>query len=189
MIRGTGLAGLCGIPSERDLGNGLKLIRPMLEIERATILDYLSQISQGFREDESNEDESFTRNRIRRSLLPLLKRDFNPQVTVALRKLGRQAAETYAAIDAVAEDLLERVVEFTSPRECRLKWQPLTNTSHHLIREMFSQLWKRQKWARQGMNFDHWNELARICNEGGAIVLPGKIEARRDGRLLILRVQ
>ena len=77
LLRGTGLNGLRGLPQVRDLGSGVRLIRPLLQLRREEARLYLDEIGQEFREDASNVDLSFTRNRIRRLLLPLLREEFN----------------------------------------------------------------------------------------------------------------
>ena len=187
ILRGTGLAGLSGIPRTRQLDSGIRLLRPLLEVERATVLDFLDQIQQDFREDETNVHEAYTRNRIRRQLLPLLKDNYNPQISEALLRLGRQAREAQQALDDMAGDLLERTLESSSDQECRLKWPPFQDVPRHLIRETLSLLWRRVNWPRQKMGFDDWDELAGIVLDGGRVTLPARIDARREGRCLVLR--
>lgn len=187
ILRGTGLAGLRGIPRERELESGVCLLRPLLNIERSTVRDYLTQIGQGFREDESNLDETFTRNRIRRRLMPLLAENHNPQIRQALLRLGRQAGEAQSALDDLARRLLNRALESSSDAECRLKCQPFQDMPRHLVRETLSLLWKRLNWPRQKMGFEQWDKLAGIILEGGATTLPAEIDARREGRWLVLR--
>ena len=187
VLRGTGLAGLRGMPRARDLAPGIRLVRPLLDIERALVVDYLAHLGQDFREDATNSDEAYTRNRIRRQLLPSLARDYNPNVGEALRRLGQQAAEAQEAVDLLAEQLLDRIVDSAGPQECRLKWQPLASAPRQLVREALSLLWRRQNWPRQKMGFAHWDELATIALSGGAAALPGPIDARREGRWLVLR--
>jgi tRNA(Ile)-lysidine synthase len=79
LLRGSGAPGLVGIWPDRKIGS-LRVIRPMLEIRRREIADYLTDAHCAWREDESNLDKRFTRNRIRHELLPLLEREFNPSV-------------------------------------------------------------------------------------------------------------
>jgi tRNA(Ile)-lysidine synthase len=187
VLRGTGLAGLRGIPAQRALAPGILLIRPLLECGRTVVLDYLHSIGQEFREDETNCDETYTRNRIRKNLLPLLAAEYNPEVGAALRRLGRQAGQTQTVFEELAAELLERVLESSSRDECRLKWQPLTGTPRHLVREVLALLWRRQNWPRQGMGFDQWDILARIALDGGSATLPTRIDVRREGRCLVIR--
>jgi tRNA(Ile)-lysidine synthase len=186
ILRGTGLAGLIGIPRERRLESGIRLVRPLLEVERGVVLDYLAQLGQEFREDESNRDEAYTRNRLRHQLLPFLAEHYNPHIRESLRRLGEQATQAQSALEALAADLLERIVESSSADLCRLKWQPLTGVPRHLVREALSQLWRQQNWPRQKMGFEQWDALAEIGLSGGAGTFPGKIDVRREGRWLVL---
>ena len=97
LIRGCGLNGLTGIPERRG-----DIVRPLLEVSRAEIEAYLKRYNAPHVEDETNTDLSYTRNRVRHQLLPLLE-ELNPQaaahIAAAARRLredeeelGRQAA-------------------------------------------------------------------------------------------------
>ncbi|HTI49473.1 MAG TPA: tRNA lysidine(34) synthetase TilS, partial [Planctomycetaceae bacterium] len=183
ILRGTGLAGLSGMPETRVLEGKAQLVRPLLTLRRIDVLTWLQHLGQDFREDESNSDEAFTRNRLRRRLLPDLVRDFNPQLIDALCRLGQQAAETQSVVAACADELLDRALESATPNECRLKWQPLADRPRHLVREVLTRLWRRQGWPRQRMSFEQWDKLAGIVVEGGAGDFPQGVHARRTGRL------
>lgn len=187
ILRGTGLAGLRGIPPTRELDGGLLLVRPLLDVSRSEVLDYLATLRQDFRDDASNTDESFTRNRIRRRLIPELTAEYNPHLADALRKLGRQAREVHETITSLAADLLSEALDNRSPDECTLHWKVLLGHPRHIVREAFAQLWKQQHWPRQKMDFDHWDHLVETAWHGGAVTLPGNIDARNVGLLLVLR--
>lgn len=187
ILRGTGLGGLRGMPDERPLADSLRLVRPMLDVSRGDVLDYLGSLSQEFRIDESNFDEAYTRNRLRQSLLPQLERDYNPGLRAALCRLGRQAGQAQAAIEACAKEAIERALERAGPHECRLRWQPLAQQSRHLLREALAELWRRQQWPRQAMTFAHWDRLAELVVAGGAGDFPGGVHARRSDRLCIIQ--
>jgi tRNA(Ile)-lysidine synthase len=83
VLRGSGTGGLAGIPVAR----GPRFVRPLLEITRAEILEYLAVEGIACRSDSSNASALYLRNRVRHGLLPALKR-FNPGV---VRVLMRQA--------------------------------------------------------------------------------------------------
>ena len=72
LIRGSGLRGLRGIAESRELVPGIRLVRPMLTLSRDDVIAYLREIDQPWREDATNRDTRFTRNRIRHELLPML---------------------------------------------------------------------------------------------------------------------
>lgn len=87
ILRGTSITGLGGIPA-RGEWNGIPLARPLLSVSRADILDYLKGRDIEWREDASNTDPSYLRNRIRNDLLPQLRDTYNPNITSALNRLA-----------------------------------------------------------------------------------------------------
>lgn len=88
-LRGSGTAGLAGMRPVTPDG----FLRPLLEVTRAEVLDYLTAEGLTWREDASNLDLSFTRNRIRHVLLPDLVRDWNPALVETLAGMARVAAD------------------------------------------------------------------------------------------------
>ncbi len=84
LLRGSGLAGLSGVLPISEPG----VVRPLLELTRADIRDWLSNHSVAWREDETNHDTSYARNRLRHEILPLLADAFNPRVEEALANLA-----------------------------------------------------------------------------------------------------
>jgi len=71
LFRGHGVAGLAGIPAQRQLGRG-KLLRPMLTIKRLQLQRFANDQRLNWIEDESNFDQSFDRNYIRQTVLPVI---------------------------------------------------------------------------------------------------------------------
>lgn len=102
LIRGSGIAGLRGI---RPAIEG-KIIRPLIEAKRDEILLYLKEKGLEFRTDASNMDDAYDRNRVRKSLLPLVEAEFNPRIVDSL-------VRTASVFSLVAEYLDERVAEVT----------------------------------------------------------------------------
>lgn len=93
LIRGSGLRGLGGIHPrisiEDDDGEAHgEIVRPLLAFRRHELEPYLKEIGQPWREDATNTDESFTRNRVRKLLVPLLEKEFNPAVADNLSELA-----------------------------------------------------------------------------------------------------
>ena len=99
MLRGTSVDGIGGIPPVRALGKA-RVVRPLIACGREAILGYLASHSFAFREDSSNSDPRFLRNRIRHELLPLLRREFNPKVDDALVRLATLARDDMAIVAA-----------------------------------------------------------------------------------------
>lgn len=179
VLRGTSLAGLAGMRWHRRLAGGVTLVRPLLEVTRQDVLEFLRHHGQDFCADASNSDATFTRNRIRNELLPRLRAEFNPQIDDTLRRLGRQAAELHELVEALAVDLLRRAIRHRTPTVCRVDAATLADQPRPVVRELFVQLWRQQNWSRQKMGFDHWEQLVEIALTGGAVTLPGNIDARK----------
>ncbi|MGP0017280.1 MAG: tRNA lysidine(34) synthetase TilS [Candidatus Sulfotelmatobacter sp.] len=96
MIRGAGLRGLGGIHprilvEDDDGETSGEIVRPLLTTRRRELEQYLQDIGQPWREDSTNTDEHFTRNRVRKLVVPLLEREFNPAVAENLAELAEIA--------------------------------------------------------------------------------------------------
>lgn len=96
MLRGAwteGLGGIAPVVTVEGIGGGKgRIVRPLLEVTRAEIVAYLEARGQPWREDSTNQELVFTRNRVRHTLLPQL-REFQPRI-----------AEQFARMAAVARD-------------------------------------------------------------------------------------
>jgi len=93
-LRGAWTEGLAGISPKLESPEG-RILRPMLAATRAEVETYLLGLGQEWREDSSNRHLSFTRNRIRHELLPLLER-WNPRLRVHLAQMAALAHDEEA---------------------------------------------------------------------------------------------
>jgi len=235
ILRGTGLPGLAGMPQRRLLKgqgtgdgrqesgargqeaesgtgcsvHGTELSRPLLNVSRREVLEYLEQLGQPFVTDATNDHLHVTRNRLRHDLLPKLAGEYNPQVRDALLRLARQAGESQEIVDAAAEQLLDQALCQRTPHRCTLDTRPLSGQPRHLVRACFVRLWQQQRWPMQAMGYDHWDRLADLAIGGQtkekveshavrslphstrtktAVTLPGAVDARRRRALLIISI-
>ena len=96
MIRGAGLRGLGGIHprivvDDDDGEFAGEVVRPLLAVRRRELKQFLKDLGQSWRDDSTNADPRFTRNRIRKLVVPLLEQEFNPGVTQNLAELAEIA--------------------------------------------------------------------------------------------------
>lgn len=85
IIRGSGLSGLKGIePKRQD-----KYIKPLIEISRDEIEEYCKKNNLNPRHDKTNDENIYTRNKVRNILIPLLKEEFNPNIIDTINRLSR----------------------------------------------------------------------------------------------------
>lgn len=99
MVRGSGLRGLAGI--HPVLG---PVVRPLLEIRRSELREYLRERGRGWREDETNVDVSRLRARIRQRLLPSMETEFGAGVVDRLARLADLARNDEALLDEIVEE-------------------------------------------------------------------------------------
>jgi tRNA(Ile)-lysidine synthase len=96
LIRGTGIAGMMGIKPSND-----RIIRPLLFASRAEIIKYCHKYHIVFREDKSNSDTKYTRNKIRHLVIPVLK-EINPSIEMTLS----ETALRFAGINEIVSEYI-----------------------------------------------------------------------------------
>jgi tRNA(Ile)-lysidine synthase len=97
ILQGAGPRGLAGIPPVRD-----GYIRPLLDTRRSDIVAELRRAGLAWREDPTNRDPRFLRNRLRHDLLPRLAAAVEPEIVPALTRLAGRARELVEALAAAA---------------------------------------------------------------------------------------
>ena len=98
ILRGSGVSGLCGIKPYREG----KFIRPLIKCERSEIEKYCEEKQLNPKLDKSNNDNTYTRNRIRNELIPYIKKEFNPNIIETLDRLSELITDE--------ENYMEKVV-------------------------------------------------------------------------------
>ena len=83
LARGAGPEGLGGMPFVQSL-QGLRIIRPLLDLHRSEVVQWLEENEWAWCEDASNQDEQYLRNRVRHAALPLLENELNPNIRQAI---------------------------------------------------------------------------------------------------------
>lgn len=106
LLRGSGLRGLCGIPACRALG-GATVVRPMLQMTKAQILQYCKQQHLEYVTDSTNAEACCPRNRLRMEVLPVLN-ELWPTGAVSAARCARSLAEDEAYLVGEAERFLAR---------------------------------------------------------------------------------
>jgi tRNA(Ile)-lysidine synthase len=188
IVRGSGLAGWAGMAPQRPLSTaGLDLIRPLLDLRRADVLEALSAWAEPFRRDPSNEDRRFARNRLRHDVLPLLEAQFNPRLVEVLCRMGRQSREIHEYLGRQADDVLTRAECPRAGATLVLRADVLAKTDRVLVREAMRRLWQRENWPADDMTFEDWDMLARMPQSPDAYRdFPGLVHARRVRNVLQL---
>jgi len=183
ILRGTGLTGLGGIHPVAG-----PIIRPLLRIRRGELRVYLRAKEQKWREDATNRDTTRTRARIRRKLLPLLEKQFQPAIVEHLTILADLAREDEAFLRALearrAAGLVQRCGEGLRIEAIDLL-EPLTRAeeAQALSKRLVRHIVKSVKPRSGQLGAGHVNavlELARHGQNGTSLPLPGGVEVRKE---------
>lgn len=188
LLRGSGWRGLAGIPPRRPLAPGVDVIRPLLGLRRTEVLKFLAGLGQHYRQDSSNLERRFLRNRIRHELLPLLARDYNPAIVEVLRRLADQARELQQQEETAAAELLLRAELPRAGPVLVFRGDLLRTEPVRRVAEVFRLVWRREGWPMGEMGRRQWRRVAAVaCGEVTAVDLPGRVRARRRGTVVQLR--
>ena len=106
LIRGAGPDGLAGIRPRAGC-----VVRPLLHVSRAELRDYLAGRGQPFRDDETNRDTAFTRNRVRHELIPLLEARFSPSIANVLARTAEIVRADSEWMEAAADEVGPAVLD------------------------------------------------------------------------------
>jgi tRNA(Ile)-lysidine synthase len=199
LVRGTGPAGLAGIYPV--FGH---VVRPLLEVRRQELRDYLTSLAQDWREDDTNQDCARLRARIRHILLPQLEHDFGAAVVPHLNQLAALAREDEAFWAQLLEDLYRASVDRTStgdsiriadllqplalgPEETSQARgpEPSNTVAKRLVRRIFEGLKSDPRFgpARAGQltsrHVEQVLHLATECSSGHRVPLPADIVVER----------
>jgi tRNA(Ile)-lysidine synthase len=201
LLRGTGITGLGGIYPVAG-----PVVRPLLEVRRSELRAYLRAREQIWREDLTNRDTRRMRARLRKKLLPLLEKQFQPEIITHLVTLANLAREDEAFWDAIAEERVRVLAQKSDGRmQIAVKdlfkpWKEKNlNTENAetseslketraLSKRMVRQIVKEVKSRAGQFGARHVEavlELARSGQSGSALSLPGGVEVHRERETLV----
>ncbi|MCK9582394.1 MAG: tRNA lysidine(34) synthetase TilS [Endomicrobiales bacterium] len=165
LIRGTGLDGLAGIPIRRTFSN-MGLIRPLLSIERNEILSYLKNQKLKYRIDPSNKSIEFTRNKIRKAIIPVFE-SINPLFVEHAFKLSRIVEAQNIVLNSMAQSAKKRCLKVSKNGRIFLDLRRFLEYNKllklHIIKDLLS-------YGRTSNNIERTYRWFCSC-ENGTLVL------------------
>ncbi len=187
LARGTGPSGLAGVlPYTAE-----QIYRPLLALRREDLRNWLLSTGKGWREDSSNLDSTYRRNWIRKDLLPLLRRELNPEVDQSLANLAEIAFDESQWLEPLVAKKLD---ELARPEvdwvvlDCeRFRLEALA-----LRRRLLRALIERVKGDLLQIQFTHIEAILRLTEESegnGRIQVPGLDLMRSFGSMRVIRLQ
>jgi len=182
LARGTGLRGLCGM---RPV-NG-RILRPLLCVSRREIEAYLKERGQRFRTDSTNLSDAYTRNRIRRQILPAMEEGLNMQARVHIAEAGERLLRAQEYLEKLAEEKARRISDVWEG-EIRISAEGFL-AEERVMQEAMLRIWmERLGGGLKDVGAVHLEELLHLAEKqsGKRLTLPGGRTARRTGGYLVL---
>lgn len=185
IIRGSGLSGLCGIPPTRKTGECL-IIRPLIEISRVRIEDYLKKSRIMVRVDSSNKDNRYFRNRVRNKLIPLLEKEYNPNIKEILVNFAENISGDYELLNKIAQRHF-RIVSKREEGKVSLDLKKFSGFKRATQRMVVREAIKALKGDLKRIDYRHWKELEDLINKrrgNTRVDLPDDVSAiKKKGEL------
>lgn len=172
IIRGTGTAGLKGIEPKRD-----KIyIRPLIETSRIEIEKYCEEKELHPRWDKTNENNTYTRNRIRNVLLPLLEKEFNPNILEAIQKLSEISMEEQNYFQKIVHTTYKEIVLEENQKEIVLDLKKFNQQDLVIKRKLILYTINRLMGSTKNIEKIHVEDMITLCerNIGNKYLTPNK---------------
>jgi tRNA(Ile)-lysidine synthase len=196
LLRGSAAEGLSGTPSVRNIkdGSAVKLVRPLVSwARRSDTEDYCRVLGVEFRVDEMNDDETFSRVKIRKQLLPLME-SFNNRIVEALSRTASLLGEDATVLSDQAGQLLKLALGDATNKqpniiETRLRAlnvKVLLQAPAALRRRALRQWLGEARGNLQRLEMSHLLAVEKLLtSRGGKVVeLPGSFRVTRNGQFL-----
>ncbi len=194
IARGTGLRGLAGMSPRRETtpGSNIWLVRPLLNLRRSDLQEYLDHRNITHVDDASNDDtDATTRNRIRHQVLPSIEAMINPKVTSALVRLATQARRANEFLRDSAEDALNRLAMDQTNRDVSISAKRFSKLPRAVQTEVVLLILNQLGTSMQKIGFERIEAAADAVIARGRrrkIELPGGIRIERVGPRLQFHV-
>jgi tRNA(Ile)-lysidine synthase len=190
ILRGTGIAGLAGIHPVAE-----HVVRPLLTFRREELRKFLRARKQSWREDATNRDTTRVRARMRKKLLPLLAKEFNPAVIEHVAGLAARAREQAALVEQLSQKLFEQLVTLDG-KAARIGTAELLNPLKFAEAEgcevlrgkLILDIVERVKQRRGQISSQHIAAIVRLAKQGQPgkrLQLPGGVDVLREKDALI----
>jgi tRNA(Ile)-lysidine synthase len=195
LCRGTGLAGVCTPAVYRSLDDETTLVRPMVHCFREQVIEYLTLLTQPFRQDSSNENQSYRRNFLRHSVLPLLRQAYGESVDQRLLSYSQLAEQSlqvqldlagqyWANTRELEQDKINQGwLPRRSSHEIRLPSAELLPSQWPIVLLALQQAWQASGWKQQSLTRRHWH---RLRQQWEVLQVPAKLRPRKPRSLFQL---
>jgi tRNA(Ile)-lysidine synthase len=161
LFRGTGLDGLTGIDYKRDD----YIIRPILDLTRKEIERYCEEEALETRQDHTNLERVYSRNRIRLDIIPYIKEHFNNKIEKALWRTSKLLTEDQMLIDQVVNRYMEHHVSLKKGKYI-INIEAFNNEMKALKSRVIREIFYRLKGDLEGVSFKNIESILKLIEKG-----------------------
>mgnify|MGYP004649601495 FL=1 len=172
LMRGSGLSGLSGI---KPYSNG-KYIRPLINCSREEIENYCKEQNLDPKFDKTNEDNDYTRNRIRNELIPYIEKNFNPNIIETVNRLSQVIDETESYMEKQTKITFCEILELKEENQIALNLKKFNHQEKIIKSRLILQAVKELFGTTKGIEKIHIEDIIKLCgnNIGGKFLTPNK---------------
>ncbi|HZJ83241.1 MAG TPA: tRNA lysidine(34) synthetase TilS, partial [Clostridia bacterium] len=186
IIRGTGLAGLSGMKPLRDN----LIIRPLLDVSRMEIEEYCHDNGFTYRDDHTNDEITYTRNRIRHLVIPMIEKDFNPNFSNTLVRMGDILRDEEEFIAEHSQYVFKKIAK-VEHNQVKLELDALCSCPRALMARIIRNGLQSLKGNLVGLEYVHLDNIMDLLlnsQVGSTLDLPSGIRATKDYSYLVLSI-
>ena len=172
LMRGSGISGLTGIKPYREG----KYIRPLIKCNRDEIEEYCNREKLNPKYDKSNNDNTYTRNRIRNELIPYLKKEFNPNIVETIDRLSDLILSEENYMQELTEKTYKEILDSQNDNEIILNLKKFNLLNNIIKSRIILYTIKRLFNTSQGIEKIHIDDIIKLCgnNIGNKFTMPNK---------------
>ena len=185
LLRGSGPLGLSGISPVR----ANKIIRPLIELRRSEIMNYVAVKKLNYVTDSSNRDLKFHRNKIRARLIPQIESSYNPKLIDSLNRLTAIVGAEEGWIEDLIQPIYEKAIVYRKKNRLGLSIADLNQQPVAVRRRLIRKAILAVKANLKRVTFAHVESTWQLAQTGppyGFLDLPDRIGVRRDGNVLMV---
>lgn len=189
IIRGAGTRGMGAMPKIRKSGS-VFIVRPLISVRKEDVASYVSENGLEYKEDASNLDTGYLRNKIRQELLPLLESSYSEGIVEVLCRTAELAREESSALDELGRKaFLDALILGQRGRSVSLKLDALKGISEAARSRALRMAYQYVRGTASDLYATNITDLTSLASPGGRMKrldLPGGIKALKTGRELSL---
>lgn len=172
MLRGSGISGLTGIKPYREG----KYIRPLIKCSRDEIEEYCAKEKLNPKYDKTNNDNTYTRNRIRNELIPYIKKEFNPNIIETIDRLSELILDEENYMQEITVENYNLILENENKDEIVLNLKKFNLLKDIIKSRIILYTVKRLFETSKGIEKIHIDDIIKLCgnNIGNKYTMPNK---------------